>query len=83
MEIKLTVSGGSGNVSKWLKTGLHTALSGVGVTTAAIAIDPATFNLAQAKHLGMACLTGAVVGLLGLLRQNPFSTKFEKTEVPQ
>jgi hypothetical protein len=88
MEIKLSISNGSAPVhevalAKWLDTIAHAALSGIALTTAAISIDPATFNLAQAKHLGMCCLTGALIGLFGLLRQSPLAPKAQKPETPE
>ena len=79
MEIRLIISGFGQSqqfdLAKWLSAALHAALSGIGLTTAAIAVDPATFNLAQAKHLAGAALLGALLGLFGLLRQSPLTPK--------
>jgi hypothetical protein len=75
MQITLTLSilGGSPKLSKWLSAALHAALSGASLTLGAIFIDPATFNLAQAKHLAGVAGAGALIGLIGLLRNNPLS----------
>jgi hypothetical protein len=87
MEIKLTITGSGRSrtldLAKWLKTVLHAALSGIAVTTSAIAIDPATFNLTQFKHLMEACGVGALLGLWGLLRQSPLVPTAVKPDVPQ
>jgi hypothetical protein len=89
MEITLTITSSGRShkldLAKWLNTAVHAALSGIGLTTAAIAIDPATFNMAQFTNLLKACGVGAFLGILGLLRQSPLvpTAPVIKPDVPQ
>ena len=59
----------------WKATGssaLHAALSGAALSVGAIVLDPANFKLSDLSHLGMVFLGGAILGLVGFLRNNPF-----------
>lgn len=73
IEFSLNISGGPAKLPQWLSVALHAALSGASLAMGAAVLDPATFNMAQLKHLGAAMGMGAVLGIVGLLRQNPFA----------